>query len=302
MATSTSAINIRLVEPRNTIKIPNTTISLLQLCHFPHEVEQVHAQLIVSGLIHHPLNPGRLIESYISSSRFSYALSVFESIPNPDLFAYNNMIRGLMLSPEYPDHLSLLMYQKLLSAGLKPDNHTFTFALKTCSRMNAYLEGKQIHGQMMKAGIELSVHGRNSLVYMYSICGDMESANLALLADGDNDEENVLAMNCLITGCFRQGKVENAQTLFEKMAKKDTATWSAMITGYNSCDMHGEALRLFQEMLADGVQSTESTLVGALSACGSLGTLDQGRWIHRLSLCNFENIHTHSLKVFSCVQ
>lgn len=53
-----------------------------------------------------------------------------------------------------------------------------------------------------------------------------------------------------------------------------------MITGYTRNSMYTEALSIFQEMMASKVPINESTLVSALSACGQLGALDQGRWIH----------------------
>ncbi|KAL3508307.1 hypothetical protein ACH5RR_027708 [Cinchona calisaya] len=277
-----TAVNPRLVDTNkikiSSLKVPNSII-LLQMCHFSQEVKQLHAQLIVSGLIHHPLNPGRLIESYVSTSHFSYALSVFESIPRPDIFAYNTMIRGLlMLGHDFPDHQSLSLFQELLSNGLIPDNHTYTFVLKTCSYIKAISEGKQVHGQIIKAGVEPNTHVITSLIHMYSNCGRMKSAGKVLAEVSD---ENILAMNAMITGCFSQGQIEIARGLFDKMRKRDTATWSVMITGYTKRNMHAEALSIFREMMASQVSLNEATLVSALSACAHLGALDQGRWIHR---------------------
>lgn len=44
--------------------------------------------------------------------------------------------------------------------------------------------------------------------------------------------------------------------------------------------MYTEVLVVFREMMASKMPVNESTLVSALSACGHLGALDQGRWIH----------------------
>lgn len=258
-----------------TTKVP-TSIFLLKMCQESKEVKQLHAQLVVSGLITHPLNPGRLIESYVSTSHFGYAWSVFESIPSPDAFAYNTMIRGLMLGEFL--HESLLLYHRLLSNGPKPDYHTYTFVLKTCSRLKALGVGKQVHGRMVKAGIKPNDHILSSLIHMYLNCGCIESAERVR---DEMAENSVLAMNSMITGYFNLGHFEMARQLFGKTRKKNTATWSTVITGYTKNNMHAEALSIFQEMMASEVPPNESTLVSALSACAHLGALNQGKWIHR---------------------
>lgn len=265
-------------------KVPTSKILLLKMCRDSKEVKQLHSQLLVSGLINHPLNPGRLIESYVSTSHFGYAWSVFESISSPDAFAYNTMIRGLMLGEFLYE--SLLLYHQLLSNGPKPDHHTYTFVLKTCSRLKNLGVGKQVHGRMVKAGIfrKSDYHIRSSLIHMYFNCGCIESAERVHAEKTDKNSSDVLPMsmnNSMITGYFNLGHIEMARKLFNTIKEKDTATWSAVITGYTKNNMHAEALSIFQEMMASEVPVNESTLVSALSASAHLGALDQGRWIHR---------------------
>lgn len=265
-------------------KVPTSKILLLKLCRDSREVKQLHAQLVVSGLISHPLNPGRLIDSYVSTSHFGYAWSVFESISSPDAFAYNTMIRGLMLGEFLCE--SLLLFHQLLSNDPKPDHHTYTFVLKTCSRLKNLGLGKQVHGRMVKDGIfkKPDYHIRSSLIHMYFNCGCIESAERVHAEMAEKNSSSVVAMsmnNSMITGYFNSGHFKMARKLFNKIRKKDTATWSAVITGYTKNNMHAEALSIFQEMMASDVPVNESTLVSALSACAHLGALDQGRWIHR---------------------
>lgn len=262
-------------------KVPTSKFLLLKMCRDSKEVKQLHAQLVVSGLIHHPLNPGRLIESYVSTSDSGYAWSVFESISSPDAFAYNTMIRGLIQGDFLYE--SLLLYHQLLSNGPKPDHHTYTFVLKTCSRLKILAVGKQVHGRMVKAGIfkKPDCHIRSSLIHMYFNCGSIESAEKVHADKNSSSEITMSVNNSMITGYFNLGQFDMARQLFNKIRKKDTATWSAVITGYTKNNMHEEALSIFQEMVASQVPVNESTLVSALSACAHLGALDQGRWIHR---------------------
>ncbi|KAK1440162.1 hypothetical protein QVD17_05987 [Tagetes erecta] len=250
-------------------------VTLLQMCTGLTEIRQLHTQLVVSGLITRRVNAGRLMASYTTCGYIIEALSVFHTIPYPDVFAYNTIIRGLTLA-NFPHH-SLLLYNELLHKNLKLDNHTYTYVLKACSRLKAVSEGKQLHAQIIKAGKKPDCYIHGSMINMYVNTGDMVSAERIL---DEFSEENVLAKNAMITGYMNQGEVNCARQLFDNMSNRDTASWSAMITGYTRNGMHTEALVLFQEMIASKILINESTLVSALSACGHLGALDQGRWIH----------------------
>nr|GMC51671.1 pentatricopeptide repeat-containing protein At5g66520-like [Ipomoea batatas] len=262
-------------------RIPSTNLLLLQMCRYSAEIKQIHAQLVVSGSIQRRQNQAKLLQSYVGSFELDHASSVFESIQSPDAFAYNVMIRGLILGKRANE--SLVMYARMCAEGIRQDNHTYTFVLKACSRVNAICEGKQVHARIIKAGVKPNTHVSSSLIHMYSNAGCLDSAEQVF---GEFcEEDRVLVMNSMITGYMNQGHVEAAREMFYMMKMKDEATWSMMIAGYTKNSMHEEGVRTFQEMVASGVSPvTESAVVSALSACGSLGALDQGRWIHRYIL------------------
>lgn len=185
------------------------------------------------------------------------------------------MIRSLTLG-NYPFD-SLLLYKRMLLSGLVPDNYTYTFVLKACSKINALFGGKQVHGQIIKAGISPNTHIHSSLIHMYANSNDLCSAQRILM---EFSAENTLVQNSMISGYLRHGCVEDAQELFERMIERDAASWSAMVSGYTKNGLFLKALAVFQEMMVSGASTNESALVSSLSACAQLGALDQGRWIH----------------------
>lgn len=261
-------------------KIPSSVL-LLQMCQSLQEVKQLHAQFIVSGLLHHPLNSGRLLESYVKISQINSAISVFQSIPSPDVFAYNTAIRGLTLC-NFP-HDALLLYNTMLLNGqLIPDAYTYTFVLKACSHLEALSEGEQVHCQIVKAGISTSTHINSSLIHMYTSVNRFSCAEIVLA--GLFSEVGIPVLNSMISGYLRYGHVEKARKVFEEMPERDIASWNAMISGYTRNGLHSEALEVFQEMMASSqvpnISPDELTLVSCLSAIANLGTLDQGRWVH----------------------
>ncbi|XP_002531775.3 pentatricopeptide repeat-containing protein At5g66520 isoform X1 [Ricinus communis] len=262
--------------PFATLTRSPATVILLQLCQNMHEVRQLHAQFVVSGLLnHHSLCGRRLLESYVTMSEISYARSIFERIPYLDVFVYNTMIRGLMLGKRPYD--SLLLFNELLLGCLKPDNYTYTFVLKACSNQKALPEGKQVHCQIIKAGISPNTHIHSSLIHMYTSSGSIVEAECVLR---EFSEENTLAKNSMISGYLSKGHVDKARAMFDQMKAKDVASWSAIITGCTKNGMHTEALALFEDMMVSHTLPNESALVSLLSACAHLGALHQGRWIH----------------------
>jgi pentatricopeptide repeat protein len=266
---------LQIPSPKTPAKIP-AAIHLLQLCHSFQEVKQIHAQLVVSGLLDRRPNAGRLIESYVSTSQINLAFSIFQRLPSPpDVFAFNTMIRGLTMG-KCP-HDSLLLYDKLLADGVAPDNYTYTFVLKACSHLGALSEGKQVHGRIVKAGIAADTHVHSSLIHMYTASDSIACAEGVV---AEFPAENTIAKNSMISGYLRKGHVEKARRMFDAMGAKDVASWSALVAGYTKNGMYSEALAVFREMMVSKVHPNESTLVSSLSACAHLGALDQGRWIH----------------------
>ncbi|GAB4841135.1 Pentatricopeptide repeat-containing protein At3g62890 [Ancistrocladus abbreviatus] len=67
------------------------------------------------------------------------------------------------------------------------------------------------------------------------------------------------------------------------MPDRNVISWSCIINGYVKWGEHKEALALFREMQmlkGSGVSPNEFTLSGVLSACGRLGALEHGKWVH----------------------
>nr|UPT49245.1 pentatricopeptide repeat protein AaPPR1503 [Agave angustifolia] len=54
-----------------------------------------------------------------------------------------------------------------------------------------------------------------------------------------------------------------------------------MIAGYVQNERHAEAIELFRELRGQvSMKLNRALLVSVLSACGALGALGEGRWIH----------------------
>ncbi|PIA50826.1 hypothetical protein AQUCO_01200234v1 [Aquilegia coerulea] len=93
-------------------------------------------------------------------------------------------------------------------------------------------------------------------------------------------KRDLVTWNSMIAAYTHTGDMDVARELFKEMAEKNVISWSIMIDGYARHGEPREALILFREMLLRGIRADKVSVVGAIQACGQLGALDQGRWIH----------------------
>ncbi|KAL5704107.1 hypothetical protein ACHQM5_022580 [Ranunculus cassubicifolius] len=91
---------------------------------------------------------------------------------------------------------------------------------------------------------------------------------------------DLVLWNSMVSAYARNGDMVGARELFDEMAEKNVISWSIMIDGYARHGDPKEALNLFRDMLSQGIRADTVSVVGAIQACGKLGALDQGRWIH----------------------
>lgn len=173
-----------------------------------------------------------------------YALSIFRKLEEPISPAYNIMIRGFTLKQS--PHNALLVFEKMLENSAQPDEFTFPSVLKACSRLRALKEGKQIHAQVVKFGFGSKGFVENSLIHMYGNCGEIGVARL----------------------------------VFDEMPEKGLYSWNSMFSGYTKTGYWEEVVQLFRNMMEMKVGFNEVTLVSVLTACGRLGDLEMGEWIH----------------------
>ncbi|RWR88455.1 Pentatricopeptide repeat [Cinnamomum micranthum f. kanehirae] len=76
------------------------------------------------------------------------------------------------------------------------------------------------------------------------------------------------------------GCVEDARLLFDKMPVRDLGCWTSMISRYVHNGYDGETLEFFDLMRRFDVKPNRVSLLSVLFACGHLGALRKGEWLH----------------------
>lgn len=230
-------------------KAEQSVIRLLERCWSMKHIKEMQSRILVSGFGKNLLVVGKIIESCAVSGHgdMNYAVRVFEWIDKPDAFMWNTLMRGFgkTSQPEKAINLYKRMQRK---SGATPDTFTFSFILKIIAGLESLTLGNQLHCTILKLGLETHTHVCNSLMHMYGMVKDLQTA----------------------------------QHLFDEIPDPDLVAWNSIIHSHVHCRNYKKALHLFTRMLQSGIQPDNATLVVTLSACGAIVALDFGRQIHSL--------------------
>ncbi|KAL3508965.1 hypothetical protein ACH5RR_028366 [Cinchona calisaya] len=247
-------------------------------CSTMKDLQMIHTQLIKTGLIKDKIAASRVLAFCATSQEcdVNYAYLVFTQIDNPNLFAWNTIIRGFSQSSA-PENAVSLFIEMLESSTIQPGRLTYPSLFKAYTQLGLATEGAQLHGRIMKLGLEFDPFIRNTMLNMYANCGCLSEARKMF----DEDESvDVVAWNSMISGLAKCGEIKDSWRLFSKMPFRNDVSWNSMISGYVKNGKWMEALDLFNEMQEKRIEPSEYTLVSLLNASAFLGALEQGRWIH----------------------
>jgi pentatricopeptide repeat protein len=264
----------------HSLSSPNSHISPvhgLEACSTMADLKQYHSQLIRLGLSADNDAMGRVIK-FCAISRngdMGYALQVFDTIPHPDAFIFNTIMRGY-LQCQRPRNC-ILLYSRMLQDSVAPNRYTFPSVIRACSDDNAIEEGKQVHAHVVKFGFESDGFSQNNLIYMYV---NFRSLDKARRVFDKMLVRDVVSWTSLITGYSQWGFVDEAFEVFELMPERNSVSWNAMIAAYVQSNRFHEAFALFDRMRGEKVMLDKFVAASMLSACTGLGALEQGKWIH----------------------
>ncbi|KAI3912930.1 hypothetical protein MKW98_008342 [Papaver atlanticum] len=270
----------------------HSCLSMLEKnCRSMRDLHKLHAQLIKTGLSKDIIAVSRVL-CFCATSPFgdiNYAYQVFSQIEQPNLFSWNTIIRGFSQS-SCPQNSIYLFINMLHSSSVEPEKLTYPSLFKAYSNIGRAQDGSQLHGRIIKLGIDFDPFIRNTMIHMYSNCGYLIEASRLFNEYSDVD---IVAWNSMIIGFAKNGQVNESLRLFDKMPSRSDISWNSMISGCVRNGKLNEAFHLFHRMQNEGIKPTEFTKVSLLNACAQLGALKQGEWIH--AYIQKKKIHVNSI-------
>ncbi|KAK2991275.1 hypothetical protein RJ640_024540 [Escallonia rubra] len=207
-------------------------------------LQQVHAQLILSGLQHSLPHLTKLLTLACASGSILYTRHIFFSIPRPDPFLFSSLINATTKSRFPLD--TLLFYQQMLLTSTHPSSYTYTSVIKACAGLSSLRLGRNLHTHAFVSGFGLDVYVQAGLVSFYAKCGELDVA----------------------------------RKMFDEMPERTVVAWNSMISGYEQNGLAEEAIGLFNMMRDLGFEFDSATFVSVLSACSQLGAFGLGCWVH----------------------
>ncbi|KAF4375264.1 hypothetical protein F8388_024077 [Cannabis sativa] len=230
------------------------------------EALQLHAQTLKSGKTQQKSLTNIFTFSALSSNGdLTYARLILHSIPSPNSFHYNTMIRAYSRSPDPIKALHFFLYMAR-NSPTRPDKFTYPFVLKSCARLGLSHQGKQLHGACAETGalsvgmrvhevvkeqrIGLKAHVSTALIDMYVKCGCIESARRVF--DEISVNKDVYSWTAMIAGLASHGKCEDAIDLFNQMQelsiKPDERTMTSVLSAYRNAGLVSEGYRFLKTM------------------------------------------------------
>ncbi|KNA14311.1 hypothetical protein SOVF_108610 [Spinacia oleracea] len=218
-----------------------------------------------------------MIASYVHAKQIEEAYGLFQIMPRRDVVSWTTMIGGFCVKGDMDKliHLFNLMphkddvtwttaisglvnnerpaeaihwYIRMARGSFRANVFTLSTVISAAACLADLIIGLQLHAQVVKMAMEFDLSVQNSLVTMYSKCGD----------------------------------ISDAYSVFMKIASPNVISFNSMITGYAYNGLGQESLHLFKQMENERLQPNEITFLGILSACIHMGFVEQGQEYFRL--------------------
>ncbi|KAI3900109.1 hypothetical protein MKW98_001009 [Papaver atlanticum] len=208
----------------------------------------IHGKVIISGL-----NPDSylwicLVNMYVKCGNLKLAHRLFDEMPERDVVSFTALIAGYSAAGNGYEGVGL--FRRMRSEGILANGFAFASALKACSMCLALEFGKQMHGEVVKAGVLGDVFVGSALVDLYAKCGEMELAEGVLF--------NIPELNVV--------------------------SWNALLNGYAKIGDGRRVLNLFHKMYESDMKFSKFTLSSVLKGCASLGNAREGQIVHSLAI------------------
>lgn len=276
-------------------------------------LKRIHAKIFIDQNFRSNPSLGiKLMRAYASRGQAKVTRQIFDEITEKNVVFFNVMIRSYVNNNLYND--ALLVYKTMPAHGINPDHYTYPCVLKACSGLNHLWVGLLIHSAVVKVGLESNLFIGNGLVAMYGKCGCLIEARRVL---DELPSKDVVSWNSMVAGYAQNGRFDGAleicremeslklkpdagtmaslfpavsntssdnvlyvKEMFLKLSKTSLVSWNVMIAVYVNNLMPNEAVDLYLQMEANGIEPDSISVASVLPACGDLSALLLGRKIH----------------------
>jgi len=258
--------------------LPRDHLTLLLLSSTKHRharslpaARALHALALASGHLPSDLRlANSLLSLYLSLGSPASARRLLADIPRPDTVTWNTLLRACLRMGLLP------AARRLFDEMPERDLVSYNSMLAGYAAEGDVVGARELFAEMP----ERDVVTWNSMLAGYTRLGDVESAKKMFDAMPVRD---VVSWNSMLDGYAQAGDIKMARMVFDGMPRRSIVSWNVVLALYAKVKDWRECLRLFDAMMAVGESiPNEKTFVSVLTACGNLGDLERGKWVHGL--------------------
>ncbi|KAK8476033.1 hypothetical protein V6N13_021100 [Hibiscus sabdariffa] len=247
-----------------------TVVSVLPVCGFLKALEvgrRVYESVKEKGWEKEIVVRNALVDMFAKCGSMAEARLVFDGMDQRDVVTWTSLINVHISNGDLRAALRLCF--SMVLEGVKPNSVTLASLLSACGESNNLLDGRCLHGWSIRQNLESDVMVETSLIDMYAKCNRFDLS-------------------------FR---------VFKRTSKKKTVPWNAILAGCIHNRLGNEAIKLFKEMLIEGVKPDGATLKSFLPAYAIHANLQQAMNIHsylvRSGLLSNSEIATAVVDIYS---
>lgn len=200
-----------------------------------------HGVVIRHGFDSNHVIVSSLIDMYGRNYVSSDARQMFDELLEPDAICWTSVISAFTRNDLYEEALGFFYFMQR-AYRLSPDGFTFGTVLTACGNLGRLRQGEEVHAKVIAYGLSGDVVVESSLVDMYGKCG----------------------------------AVEKSQRIFDRMSKRNSVSWSALLAVYCQNGDFEKVVNLFREMKEVDLYSFGTVI----RACAGLAAVTQGKEVH----------------------
>ncbi|XP_043711889.1 putative pentatricopeptide repeat-containing protein At5g37570 [Telopea speciosissima] len=219
-----------------------------------------------------PASWNAMISGYVKSGDLTTARKLFDQMPERNVVSFTSLICGYAKAGD------------MASARFLFDQSP----VRDIVSWSALISGYAQNGQPNEAvKIFLEMHSKNVrpdefvMVSLMSACSQLGNLELAKWVDSFVVQNSMDLCRAHVTAALidmnaKCGNLKRAFCLFEEMPKRDLFSYCSMIQGLSIHGLGGQGVRLFTQMLDEGLTPDDVAFTVVLNACSHAGLVEEG--------------------------
>ncbi|ESQ47315.1 hypothetical protein EUTSA_v10028034mg [Eutrema salsugineum] len=213
-----------------------------------------------------------LIDGFVKSGDLVNGRKLFDEMPDKDIISYTCMIDG------YAKGGDMRSARVLFDQARDVDARAWSALISGYVQNGQPNEAVKIFYELCEKNVKLDEF---LMVGLMSACSQMGNFELCEQVDSYlhqwmNRFSSHYVVPALIDMNAKCGHMDRAARLFEEMPKKDLVSYCSMMEGLAIHGCGGEAVRLFEKMVNEGILPDKVAFTVILKVCGQAGLVDDG--------------------------